>query len=57
MTTHDSRERLIEAVLEQIKDDAQRGDMTAIEELIRDLPTQTLINFLPEAWHGENIEE
>ena len=48
MSTEDSRQRLIDAVLEQIKADVAQGDMTAIEELIRELPTDTLINFLPE---------
>jgi hypothetical protein len=48
MTTDNSRQRLIDAALEQIKSDVQREDMTAIEELIRELPTDTLINFLPE---------
>ena len=48
MNTHDSRQRLIDAVLDQIRNDVAQGDMTAIEELIRDLPTDSLINFLPE---------
>jgi hypothetical protein len=48
MTTDNSRQRLIDAVLEQIKADVQNGDLTTVEELIRELPTDTLINFLPE---------
>lgn len=48
MDTDNCRQRLIDAVLEQIKSDIERGDVTAIEELIRELPTQNLINFLPE---------
>ena len=48
MTTDNSRQRLIDACLEQIKSDVQGGDMNAIEELIRQLPTETLINYLPE---------
>lgn len=48
MTTDNSRQRLIDAVLEQIKSDIQNGDLTTVEELIRELPTDTLINFLPE---------
>jgi len=48
MTTDKSRQRLIDAVLEQIKSDVQNGDLTAVEELIRELPTDILINFLPE---------
>lgn len=48
MTTDNSRSRLIEAVLDQIKTDVESGDLSAIEELIRQLPTDTLTNFLPE---------
>ena len=48
MTTEDSRTRLIDAVLEQIKADVETGDLTAIEELIRELPADVLMNFLPE---------
>lgn len=48
MTTEDSRTRLIDAVLEQIKADVEAGDMTAIEELIANLPADVLMNFLPE---------
>lgn len=44
----DSRERLIEAVLEQIEQDVQVGDFTAIEEMIRHLPADILMNYLPE---------
>jgi hypothetical protein len=47
-TTEDSRTRLIDAVLEQIKTDVEAGDLTAIEELIRELPADVLMNFLPE---------
>ena len=48
MMTTDNRQRLIDAVLEQIKTDVQNADLTAVEELIRELPTDNLINFLPE---------
>jgi hypothetical protein len=44
----DSRDRLIDAVLEQIKVDVESGDLTAIEEMIRHLPADVLMNFLPE---------
>ena len=44
----DSRDRLIDAVLEQIKVDVAAGDLTAIEEMIRHLPADILLNFLPE---------
>ena len=48
MSTDDSRQRLIDAVIDQIRNDVAQGDMTAIEELIKFLPTDTLINYLPE---------
>ena len=44
----DSRDRLIEAVLEQIKVDVQSGYLTDIEEMVRLLPADVLLNFLPE---------
>ena len=40
---------LLEAVLEQIKKDVESGDMTAIEELIKFIPQDRLVNFLSEA--------
>lgn len=48
MTTEDSRQRLINAVLEQIKADVEAGDITSIEELIRELPADVLMSYLPE---------
>lgn len=45
-------EQLIEAVLKQIVIDVKAGDLTAIEELIKDLPEEKLRWFLPES-HGE----
>lgn len=44
----DSRDRLIDAVLDQIRADVENGDFTAIEEMIRHLPADVLMNFLPE---------
>ncbi len=44
----DSRDRLIDAVLEQIKVDVAAGDLTAIEELIRNLSADLLLAYLPE---------
>lgn len=49
MTTENSRTRLIDAVLEQIRQDVEVGDFTAIEELISQLPSDALMNYLPEA--------
>jgi hypothetical protein len=39
---------IIDEVIEQIKEDLQFGDLTAIEELLSDLPTERLTAFLEE---------
>ena len=39
---------LIDRVLEQIKTDVEVGDVTAIEELLKQVPTQVLVDYLPE---------
>lgn len=39
---------LIDAVLEQIQEDVAKGDVTAIEEMLKQIPTQVLVDFLPE---------
>lgn len=39
---------LIDRVLEQIRTDVEQGDVTAIEELLKQVPTQVLVDFLPE---------
>ena len=41
-------QEIIDAVIEQIKTDVQVKDMTAIEELLCELPVEKLIGFLPE---------
>ena len=41
-------QELIDAVIEQIKTDVRGEDMTAIEELLCELPVEKLIGFLPE---------
>jgi len=38
----------IDKVMEQIKKDVEAGDMTAIEELLRDVPDESLKYYLPE---------
>ncbi len=43
-TTND----LIDTVLEQIKVDVHCADYTAIEELLKFVPVDNLINYLPE---------
>ena len=42
------RELLLDAVLTQIKEDVENGDMTAIYELIMELPDNVLEGYLPE---------
>ena len=41
-------QELLNAVIEQIKIDVLGEDMTAVEELLRELPVEKLIGFLPE---------
>lgn len=42
------KQQLIDKVLEQIVKDIEAGDLTAIEELIADIPDQKAIHYLPE---------
>lgn len=41
-------DKLIDKVLEQIQEDVNNGDLTAIEELIKPLPEEQLQGFLSE---------
>ena len=41
-------QKLIDAVIKQIRKDINTGDETAIEELISTLPHDRLVGFLPE---------
>ena len=41
-------QKLLDMALEQIRVDVERGDLTAIEELLRNLPEDALVSFLPE---------
>ena len=41
-------QKLIDAVVNQIRSDVNSGDLTAVEELIRTLDYDRLLNFLPE---------
>ena len=43
-----SRSEVIDKVLIQIQNDLEAGDLTAVEELLRDVPLAQLIGFLPE---------
>lgn len=47
-------DKLINAVLAQIKKDIAEGDMTSIEELLRHTPEVTLIAYLPEDQWAEH---
>ncbi len=42
------KETLIDKVLDRIKEDVNHEDMTAIDELVRYIPTRNLENFLAE---------
>jgi len=48
------REELINEVLNQILQDVKDFDLTAIEELIKDIPDTTLMAYLPEEKQGES---
>ena len=39
---------LVDRVLDQIREDVEMGDVTAIEEMLKQIPTQVLVDFLPE---------
>jgi hypothetical protein len=47
-------DNLIERVLRQIEVDLQTGDLTALEELLKRVPTKVLESYLPEV--EENLE-
>ena len=42
------KQKLINTVLDQITIDVETKDLTAIEELVKLLPEETLVNYLPE---------
>lgn len=46
-------EELMEKVLAQIAKDVESGDMTAIQELIADVPDDKAMHFLPETDGGQ----
>ncbi len=48
-----NRKELINEVLNQILQDVKDFDLTAIEELIKDIPDATLMAYLPEETQGE----
>ena len=42
------KDRLVDLVIEQIKEDFAMGDETAIDELLKFVPDENLIGFLPD---------
>ena len=42
------RKAVIEAAIDTIREDIEMGDVTAIEELLRTVPEDNLLAFLPE---------
>jgi phage gp29-like protein len=49
------KKALVDKVLAQIAKDIEAGDMTAIEELIADIPDDKAMHFLPEEqWENNN---
>jgi hypothetical protein len=45
-----NKDNLIDLVLMTIEEDIKKGDLTAIEELLKFLPTENLEAFLYEGW-------
>ena len=41
---------LLKAVVKQIQEDAEDGDYTAIEDLLKDIPKERLVGFLTETY-------
>lgn len=49
MTNTQPTDELVDAVLDAIVEDVNIGDLTAIEEMLKLVPQEVLVNFLPEA--------
>lgn len=50
--TKEQKEALINKVIDLIKEDINSGDLTALDELLRFVPTKNLIGYLPEELWG-----
>jgi len=49
-------QKLIDAVIDGIKEDVGQKDLTAVEELLKAVPEKTLFNYLPEEeWEKHKI--
>lgn len=46
--TEDQKQRIVDQCIEQIKQDLKYGDETAIDELLKFVPDEKLIGFLPD---------
>jgi hypothetical protein len=46
----DTKQVLVDKVIEQIKEDVRLGDLTAVDELLKFVPEQNLKAYLPEIW-------
>ncbi len=46
-------DNLIDVVIDNIKEDINFGDLTAIDELLRFIPKENLIGYLPEEQWGD----
>ena len=44
----DQKQRIVDQCIEQIKQDLKYGDETAIDELLKFVPDEKLIGFLPD---------
>ena len=51
-----TKQQLLDLVLEQIKTDVANEDLTAIEELIRFVPEERLVSFLPDEAFEEQAQ-
>jgi hypothetical protein len=47
-----TRQELVDLVIEQIKQDIENGDVTAIEELLHFVPEMNLKSYLPEDYNA-----
>jgi len=46
--TEDQKQRIVDQCIEQIKADLAMGDETAIDELLKFVPDENLLMFLPD---------
>lgn len=56
MTNTQPTDELVDAVLDAIVEDVNIGDLTAIEEMLKLVPQEVLVNFLPEADYDPRVD-